>query len=277
MAEFDSVIPPGGVGKVVASVDSTKFKGPVTKTVTVHANDPNNPRVSLRLKAEILVPIDVRPRDRVSFAGKPGALEPQEVFVVAMDGKPFNVKAIDKQNEAISVALEPAPDQAVPMADGTKPEAGKTPEGYVAGGYAAYKATVSVASTVAVGRLLDTVRLETDHPKAGSVDIRVLGNVTGNVVVRPSSLYFLGSPDEDGTRSSEVRLIKRPEGGLAVKSIRTDNPDFVASLAPVEEGKEYKVTVKHVGASTGTTIAAKLFVETNDPLQPTIEVKLVAR
>jgi hypothetical protein len=276
VTEFDSVIPPGGAGKVTASIDSTKFKGPVTKSVTVTSNDPKNARVSLRLKADIMVPVDVRPRDRVYLSGKASALEPQELMIVAMNGQPFNILEVKKREDSLNVVITPAPESAEKRADGTVADKGKAKKGAVAGGYSAYKAVVSVSDKAKVGRLADVIQLVTDHPKAGTVEIRVNGKIDGNINVRPTALYFLGSTSAKPTTSQELRLTQRPEGGLKITKVSSDNPDFTAELSAVEEGMEYLIKVDRLASSTGRA-QGKLLVSTNDPLQPTIEVPIVAR
>jgi len=39
VTEFDKVIPTGGVEKVTASLDTTHYKGPISKGITVTTND----------------------------------------------------------------------------------------------------------------------------------------------------------------------------------------------------------------------------------------------
>ena len=53
MTEFDKVIPPGGVGKVTASVDTSHYRGPIAKSIRVTTNPASDP-ISLELKAEVV-------------------------------------------------------------------------------------------------------------------------------------------------------------------------------------------------------------------------------
>ena len=51
---------------------AARYRGPISKAVTVYSNDPNNARASLRLKGRILVPIEVRPSEHISMDGTLG-------------------------------------------------------------------------------------------------------------------------------------------------------------------------------------------------------------
>ncbi len=67
MASFDEVIPPGQVGKVTAQLKTENYRGPVEKVITVTSNDPTNPSVSLRLKANIVGSVQILPRPGLAF------------------------------------------------------------------------------------------------------------------------------------------------------------------------------------------------------------------
>jgi hypothetical protein len=51
VATFDREIAPGQTGEVRATVDTRRFSGPITKTVSVVTNDPAHPETMLTIKA----------------------------------------------------------------------------------------------------------------------------------------------------------------------------------------------------------------------------------
>jgi hypothetical protein len=53
VATFDREIAPGGAGEVHATVDTSRFSGPITKTVSVVTNDPSHPETTLTIKAVV--------------------------------------------------------------------------------------------------------------------------------------------------------------------------------------------------------------------------------
>jgi len=53
VATFDREIAPGRGGEVRATVDTSRFSGPITKTVSVVTNDPSHPQTTLTIKAVV--------------------------------------------------------------------------------------------------------------------------------------------------------------------------------------------------------------------------------
>lgn len=277
MAEYDSAIPPGGQGKVTASIDSTRFKNKTSKSVTLTSNDPDNPRVTLRLSAEILVPLDVRPNDRIFVRGKAGSLDTKEFQLVSNTGQVFDIKEAQKRSEYISLKFEPAPELAVPAASGAAAKTRKLNDSAVASGHSAYKMTVSFAKDTPPGRISDRIRLITTHEEMTNVDITVSGQVQGNVTVAPERLFFFSNRNGTTDTVKEVRLAKRPEGGFEIKKVTSTDATFQAQVKVVERGLEYAVEVTRLPEAVGTQASARLVIETNDPLQPKIEVPVTAR
>lgn len=90
MVGYDSIIPPGRVGKVTQEIDIHKARpGAIRKSVTVESNAGNSPRKRLSLKARILAPVDVNPA-RIDLAS-------------ATDGKSLHVDLVtDREDLTVS-------------------------------------------------------------------------------------------------------------------------------------------------------------------------------
>jgi len=76
VTEFDKVIPPGGVGKVTASLNTFPYKGPITKSVQVTTGDPGARPVVLLLKAEIVTSLPCRRTPRSGWRSGPTRRRP---------------------------------------------------------------------------------------------------------------------------------------------------------------------------------------------------------
>jgi hypothetical protein len=271
---FDPVVPPGGAGKINVSIKTNRYRGTISKSVAVYSNDPKNKRASLRLKGTILVPIEIRPADRINLSGKVGEIKPKQVFLVSRDGEPFDILTMRKRSDRLEVAVEPAPGSAAARADGSKAPSREPAKGAVAGGHAAYKATFSVAEGAPIGRLLDTVVLTTSHPKEPRLQIAVNGRVDGDLVVRPLALYFPVRGQSKPTLQRELRLTRKPAGGLEILGMESTSPDFVPSLHEVAEGLEYRIEVSRPEAKARNRAEAILKIRTNVGL---VEVPISAR
>lgn len=273
MAGFDPVIPPGGEGKVTATLSTNRYVGAVSKSISVYSNDPNNASTLLRLGGTVLVPIEVRPANHVQFTGRVGAVQPQELLIVARKGEPFDILEVKNQSQHLRFAVEPAPEAAQARAGGGKAPARAPADGAVAGGQAAYRARLSLSKDIPIGRLSEVILLETNHPEEPRLEIRVSGHIEGDVGVHPEALYFRRPrPGETAPAKQELRLTGRSEGGLEILGVECTSPDFVPSLHVETEGLEYRIEVERSegGAPRAT---ATLRIRTNAGL---VEVPIAA-
>lgn len=274
MAGFDPVILPGGEGKVSVTVRTARYRGAISKAVTVYSNDPNNAKASLHIKGRILVPIEVHPSEHINLAGKVGSIEPGELFLIARQGDPFDVLSVRNALDYLRVELEPAPEKAAPRADGSAAPALEQAVGTVAGGHAAYRLQVSVADDAPIGRISDTIHLKTNHPKEPNLQIRVVGQLRGEIEVRPTTLYFRSRGSGEPTRARKVNVFRKPDGDLKILKVESSSPDFVPSTTTVQEGLEYQIEVTRPEEKLRIPAQGTLTIRTN---HGNVEVQLQAR
>lgn len=269
MTEFDKVIRPGGVGKVTASIHTTNFKGPVTKSVTVTTNDPENARFTLQIKANIVVPIDVQPSENVAFNGKADALTPQELIVSSTNKEPFDITEAVMQDANFKVTVTAAPET------GTAP---KAKAGTLASGVNRYKVVIAPAKEMTVGRISSAVTLKTTHPKAPEQAIRIFGTITGDVEVVPQYVTLSTGPSAAPEAKVQHVAIKKATGSpLKILGVTSDNPNVATTLKTVTDGKEYDLEIKYTGQPMTMALTAKVNVKTNDPKQPSLDIQIWGR
>lgn len=269
MTEFDKVIPPGGSGKVTAVIHTTSLKGPVIKSVTVTTNDPENARITLQIKANVVVPIDVQPSETVAFNGKADQLKPQELTVASTNEKPFDITAVTPADANFKVTVVAAPPTGTPP----KPKAGT-----VASGASRYKVTIAPAKALPVGRITSSVTLKTTHPKAEEQVIRIFGTVAGDVEVMPQYVTLATGPGAAPTSKVQHVAIKKTSGDpLKILGVTSDDPKLVTTLKTVTEGREYDLEVKYTGEPMTMALKALVTIKTNDPKQSSIDVQVWGR
>ncbi|TMA63268.1 MAG: DUF1573 domain-containing protein [Deltaproteobacteria bacterium] len=261
MTEFDKVIPPGGVGKVKASLDTTHYKGPISKGITVTTNDGSKKPVVLQLKVEVVTAIDVQPTDTISVAGKVGALKPTEVTVSSTDGRSFEVLAV-KADPSLAVSVKPAADH-----NGARRTASG---GAVASGASRYVVTITPKADVAVGRSVASVTLTTNHPGGESVPVQIILVVSGDVLVSPETLVLEPRGTDD-----HVKISKAQGEVLKILGVESSDPDFVPSVRTVVKGREYDIVVRYVGKPNRGVVRSSVTVKTNDRHQRSIVIPVV--
>ena len=310
MAEFDSVIPPGGAGKVTASVKTDNLKGPVTKSVTVTSNDPAHATISLQLKADVKVVVDVSPSESVFLQGRVGEVKPTVLTLTANDGQVFDILEIKKTagNPSngtpivlVTVAQEPPtvppaaggpPAKAQPKARTTsatkakadaaaKVAAPKPPAAPpVATGSSRYTVSVAPAPEWQAGNNSATVILTTTHPKQPTITLYVNARLTGEVTVTPERVSLIAKPGAQGDASGLVQHVKiaKPSGtALAVEKVDSTDPDIATKLTTVSEGREYDVEVRYTGKPGRGMISGTVTIHTNEAKQKTIMIPVFGR
>ena len=249
------------MGKVTASLDTSHYKGPITKSVSVTTSDATQSGIVLTLKVDVVSVIDVTPTDAPRLEGKIGELKPVELTVSAVDGKPFDVLRVEA-DPTLAASVKPAPGVSLP----------KNPmqDAPLAAGSSRYLVTLTPMETVTVGRFLSTVTLVTNHPKAERIALRATLLVTGPLAVSPERLFVRFTA---GTRVQHVKVTK-PEGGepLKILGVESSDPDFTASATAVREGREYDVAVDYTGKPGRGAVNVQITVKTNEPRQSVIVI-----
>ena len=194
VAEFDHTIAPGGTGKIHAVVDTTDFGGPISKTIFVYTNDPDNARVELAVKAEVQPYVFVLP----GFARfiQPQGSEPGSVEEIMFTGS-FDDLEITK-------AESPYPFMTVTYRPAREEERREQGQGkqWVLTFTVDYKKTP-------IGTLADFVTVYTNHPKQPIVRIPVSGFVRPMIAVTPPEADFgeidLSTPQEATADRPQLR------------------------------------------------------------------------
>lgn len=257
------------MGKVTAAVHTANFKGPITKSVTVTTNDPENAHFTLQLKANVLVPVDIQPSENISFMGKADQLKPQELTIVSADKSNFDITEVVTADQNFKIVVVAAPEE------GTAP---KPKSGCVASGANRYKVTVSPAANLAVGRVNSSITLKTTHPKAAELPIRIYGNVLGDVEVSPQQVTLSTGPQAAAEAKVQHIAIKKATGDpLKISGVTSDNAGVTTALKTVTDGREYDLEVKYTGEPLTMALTAKVTLKTNDPRQPSIDLPVWGR
>ncbi len=268
MTEFDEVIPPGGVGRVTASLDTTHVKGSVVKGVRVTTSDPGTPPVDLQLKARVVTIVDVAPTEAPFVRMTAGEPVTAEVTVSSLDGTAFDVAGVDT-DAPVDVTVAPAADP-VSRADAPAPPLASP----VPAGARAYVVRITPRDDVPVGQSTALVALRTTHPRAPRVPIRPIVVARGSVRVVPERLAVFPAPEPPVLH---VRVTKPSGAPLAVLEVASSDPDFTATTTALVAGREYDVAVRYTGRPGRGAVSARLTVTTDDARQPEIVIPMYGR
>ena len=107
VASFDKVVKPGAEGKIVTSVDTKNFAGPISKSLLVLSNDPDRPQINLFIKATVKPFVDVLPQPYVRFAVVKGDTDSRDVIIFSEE-KSFKPTVAEMAQPYVKAEVSPA-------------------------------------------------------------------------------------------------------------------------------------------------------------------------
>jgi hypothetical protein len=137
------------------------------------------------------------------------------------------------------------------------------------------KVTVKLSLAGRYGLQDKKVSVESNDPAAPSLMLSMRGTVFTPVEVTPERVAF--SPVPPGTVStSEVVLAAAGTNAFKVLQVKSFSPSFLAELAPVEEGKKYKIVVRTALADPRGYAQGQIAVTTDHPSRSNIQIPVSA-
>lgn len=262
VADYTKTVAPGETGKIHASIDTKRFRGPITKSITVSSNDPVDSKISLQAKATVKPFVDVLPSQHVFLRTDRGQVSSKQVTLVSHEEElELTIDKVDSSSELVSVVW-------AAVEEGQTDEDGETIEGD-------YTIDITLSDKAPVGRVNGTVDVFTNSEKAEKITLQVRGNVRGLVQVRPSRV-FLGNLDTTVEEPvvKTVRVTARGEGNIAVEKVESSFAAITSKITVVEEGKSYDIELEIKGDLPQGPLDEVVTIFTNDKDEAEIEVKI---
>ncbi len=174
MAEFDSVIPPGGTGKVVAKVRTRSLQGRRTKSVRVQTNDPAQSMLNLQLSINVVAAIAVLPQSQLRLTAYVGEVAETAVIVRRSDGKPLVLEQPYSSRKAVEVKLEEITAELLPS----------IPD-HLGARVGDWRVSARYADTAKMRSESGSLRVRTNHPERAQLTIPVRINIRELVSAAP--------------------------------------------------------------------------------------------
>lgn len=255
VASFDKTVKPGQSGKITAAIDTKNFNGPITKSVTVISNDPENPQMALTIKAIVKPYVEVAPQEFVRFSTIRGDSATADLVIFSAE-KDFHPTVGDSSQPYLQAEISPVDEKTKLDRPGTQ-----------------YRLHVTLAPTAPLGVLNAPIRIKTGVAKQPELEIRVAGIVRDRLSVTPAAVVFGNfTPGKDVISRNVIFTNNKIAQGVRVLKAESTVPGLSAEVVPMTEGINYTVVVKpkeglKKGEFNGTV---KIF--TSDKERPVIEV-----
>lgn len=262
VADFDPEIAPGATGKIKAKLDTKDFAGPISKSILVMSDDPQNPTVTLVIKAEIRPFIEILPRPLIRFNAV--LHEPMNQTFIVVGANPeedISVRSVTSSVPFIETSMRPLGEDEL-IAGKSKSQ---------------YEVTLSLADDAPVGPVNAVLSVNTDLKEAPTVPVKVYGVIRAMIHVTPSQVQF-GSVESKTRPGRNLIVVNNRTDGTAVQvtGATIDDPAFSAQLMTIEEGRRYQVTVVVKADADPGSRDATLTLTTTDKDFPTVTVPVRA-
>ncbi len=262
VAEFDRVVPPGGVGKVTAKLDTSSFNGPISKSIAVLTNDPANPKLQLVIKAEVKPYVNAYPGfARFNYVqGETTGTISQNLW--SEDGHPLKVLKVTAPYPHLKVGFHEAKEESEKFAKANDKQQ--------------WRVDITIDAQSPIGALRDYVLVETDHPKQKEVQIAISGFVRPRQHVTPEKVDF-------GTLEGASLPLKRTLAftNFATKGIqltKIDTGHVGVNAAFVETGNiaghRFQLTLEISPNMPKGAFSSVVKVHTTDEQMPVIEIPI---
>jgi hypothetical protein len=262
VAKFDKVIPPGQEGKIHMVIEGKKVHGKFNKSATIRSNDPENPVMTIAMLGNITPYISVSPNSRIFLQGHYG--EPVKKTLTLSSNEQnveFAVTKIESNlDDKITYDFEPN-------------ENGK-------------QWSVNVYKNPKLGRMSTygslTIHTNSENSPTKTVQVQVI--TKGLITVQPQHVNFGTVKPKDGRGQAEPVtrnvVVLKLNGDFLINDLAFSMPEFEGEIEQVEPGKRYNVKVTFTPPEVpqkNQTHVGEMTILTNDPTEPELKVRLVAR
>ncbi len=256
VASFDKTVKPGQSGKITATIDTKNFNGPITKSVTVVSNDPENPQMALTIKAIVKPYVEVAPQEFVRFSTIKGDTATADLVLYSTE-KDFHPTVGESSQPYLQAQISPADEKSKLDRPGTEQ----------------YKLHVTLGPTAPLGVLNAPVHIKTGVAKQPELEIRVAGIVRDRLSVTPATVVFGNfTPGKDVISRNVIFTNNKANEGVKVLKAESTVPGLSAEVVPMTEGINYTVVVKPKESLKKGEFSGLVKIFTSDKERPVIEV-----
>ncbi len=258
VAEFDKTIAPGQTGKVHIVLDTSTFAGAIAKGVEVLTNDPATPRIELTVRVKVEPYVSVKPgyARYIMVQGEEtqGAIA-QTLWVP--DGTDMDIVKIDSPFPHLKTSFREA----------------KTEERVADAKGKQWRVEMQLTKDAPVGAIAEYVTVHTTHPKQKLVQIPVSGFVRPVVAVTPA-VADVGTVEVKQPLKRVINVRNFATEAIKVTSVEDNVNGLDISFEPLQDGREYQITLTLLPGLAKGPLNGKLQLRTDSPKAPVIDVDI---
>ena len=238
-------------------INTNYLKNKITKGVIIISNDPERPKLKLKLTATIKSLFKIEPADYFRVNIIKGDDWSKEIKLFSVSGKPFNITSIRTPNNHFSTDFKP-----ISGKNGDNP-------GYLV------RLTL-LSDNLPYGQLGGKFLIFTDLSK-GVQEVRISGKIRGPITYFPERIPLFTDPGQQGGRTSaKVNLTLIRGKSFEITGVKSTHNSIESKVTTVEKGGRYAVTVTWPGKEKVTRrMNGTLTIFTNHKDMPQIAIPYI--
>jgi Protein of unknown function (DUF1573) len=263
-AKFDSLIAPGKEGKIALSVDGTRVHGDFEKSAVVQTNDPDHPELTIEVAGSEVPYVKIIPNETTLYLHGRYGEKVSKDFIVASNDKDLNdfkVTGLSSDiDDKITYSFAPGSQQ---------------------GDYSVH---VEKKTSLPVMTAFGSLVVHTNDPHSPETTLQVHVMTQSSFDVNPTTVNFgqvkFATPNGSAPEVTRSVIVSNTTGKFHIKDVSVSNPNFAAAFEPIGEGQQYRIQVTFkppVKRQSTQHEAGELVIQTDDSMEPSLRVQLVAR
>ena len=248
--EYDKIVPPGKTGKIPIELNTGKYNGRVTKTVTIETNCTGERHMlTLTIQGEVWQPIDIQPASAMF-----GRLEQQKEVekIITLTGNldaPLEITDLTSSNKIFTVEKRE-----------------KTP-GKV------YEIVVKAVPPFAPGSNSGRITMKTNYPENPTPEFQALALIPEVIEVTPPNLGIPAGSRVPVKRQFYVR--NNDPKPLKISDVKATQPGVRCTVTESQPGKVFQIVVDFPANFKPTVDGDRVSFKTDNSLIPVINVPII--
>jgi hypothetical protein len=250
LTKYDQRIAPGDSGKIEAELRTRGLSGRVTKSIDVLTNDSDQPKLQLKLTADVREPIQAKLPPGKTFYPARGETSVERFRVQVDSNEPLNILSASTSATYVRAGVRKAASEA--------------------DDFRGYEVELEFSPDTPAGRSSFALFLATDCPENPTHLISLF--CEKGIIVTPQRITFASARANAEGKVSQTCLLRTKQGPLNILDLRSSDPRVRATARPLPNGTHQILSVTYDGGGSPGIHQGTLQVKTDDPDQPLLEI-----
>jgi hypothetical protein len=254
-AEAENRFRPGESGYIKVVLNTAGKRHQTESSVAAHTNDPLNPVVALRVKANVRIAVEVTPSQAYFGRVSKGSSLTREIRIRTTEEPAFEILEATSSNPHVQFDLARL-----------DPVAGdESTTSYL------LKISLDIEGMAYGEEIKDAIVLKTTSKQRPSIEIRVDAMVTGDVFLAPTTLRFAPLYPK-GEMIRYLILRNNGQDDVDILEVKSEIPGLSFETQTLSPGKQYRIKVTLRVDETPQPVEGEVVVVTSHPEQSELRV-----